>query len=309
MEKAIVAEDLKKSYDLGDTVVDALRGVTLEVDRGEFLVVMGHSGSGKSTLMHILGCLDHPSSGNLYIDGESISNVSDNGLAVVRNRKIGFIFQKFNLLARTSATTNVELPLLYAGMGASERREKARKALIDVGLGHRLDHVPSQLSGGEQQRVAIARALVNNPSIIMADEPTGNLDSKSGVEIMSILQDLHQEGITLVMVTHEREIAEHGNRIIMLRDGLQIGEERVENRRLASEEKAHITADYFSEEAEAAKTSGAATGARGPEKDAPLRSKRERFMEMLPWARKGKGPAVPGEAEEKPLKGDEGEAS
>jgi putative ABC transport system ATP-binding protein len=189
------------------------------VRRGEFLVLMGPSGSGKSTLMHIMGCLDRPTSGTLFLEGQDTGKIGQNGLAEIRNRKVGFVFQQFNLLPRTSAVNNVALPLLYSGVGAGERRRRALLALETVGLSHRLKHYPSQLSGGEQQRVAIARALVNNPAIIMADEPTGNLDTRSGTEILSILQELNMNGITLVMVTHERDIAKHGDRKVHLRDG------------------------------------------------------------------------------------------
>jgi putative ABC transport system ATP-binding protein len=236
MSVIIQAEELTKKYRMGDQAVDALCGVSLDVSPGEFVVIMGASGSGKSTLMHILGCLDHPTSGNLWIDGEDISKVHTNRLADLRNKKIGFVFQQFNLLARTTAANNVELPLLYSGIGAGERRRRARASLEQVGLGHRTGHVPSQLSGGEQQRVAIARALVNNPPIIMADEPTGNLDSRSGIEILAILQELNGAGKTLVMVTHDRSVAEHGDRIILLRDGRIVGEEKVEIKRSAGEE-------------------------------------------------------------------------
>jgi putative ABC transport system ATP-binding protein len=226
MASIIQAENLVKHYPMGDQVVEALRDVSLVVQRGEFLVLMGPSGSGKSTLMHIMGCLDHPTSGRLLIDEEDISRVPDNGLAEMRNRKIGFVFQQFNLLARTSAVNNVELPLLYAGVGAPDRRRRAVEALRKVRLSHRLGHYPSQLSGGEQQRVAIARAFVNEPDIIMADEPTGNLDTRSGIEILSILQDLNKNGMTLVMVTHEREVAEHGDRILRLRDGQIVDDDK-----------------------------------------------------------------------------------
>ena len=240
MDEIIRAEDLAKKYMMGDQVVNALCGVSLAVERGQFLVIMGASGSGKSTLMHILGCLDHPTSGNLWIDGEDISKVHANRLAELRNNKIGFVFQQFNLLPRTTAANNVELPLLYSGVGAGERRRKARESLEKVGLGKRTRHFPSQLSGGEQQRVAIARALINDPPIIMADEPTGNLDTHSGLEILNILQELNGAGITLVMVTHEREIAEHGDRIILIRDGLLIGAEDVEVKRYASRPPAEV---------------------------------------------------------------------
>jgi putative ABC transport system ATP-binding protein len=237
MENIIQASDLVKQYTMGDTLVEALRGVSLEVRSGEFLVLMGPSGSGKSTLMHIMGCLDHPTSGTLLVEGLDISKVGENKLAEMRNRKIGFVFQQFNLLARTSALNNVELPLLYAGVGAVERKRRAREALAKVGLLHRLGHYPSQLSGGEQQRVAIARALINHPAIIMADEPTGNLDTRSGIEILAILQELNQNGITLVMVTHEREVAEHGDRILLIRDGLVVGNESLTENRVDAEKR------------------------------------------------------------------------
>ena len=235
MDSIIHTTNLVKHYKMGDQLVEALRGVSVSVEKGEFLVIMGASGSGKSTLMHIMGCLDHPTSGSLLIDGDDISKVSSSRLAELRNSKIGFVFQQFNLLSRTTAVHNVELPLLYAGVGSSERRRRAVEALEKVGLGHRLGHYPNQLSGGEQQRVAIARALINDPPIIMADEPTGNLDTRSGVEILEILQELHSNGITLVMVTHERGVAEHGDRIIHLRDGTVVGSEAVASRRHASE--------------------------------------------------------------------------
>jgi len=225
MDSIIRAGDIARTYRMGDQTVEALKGVSLEVARGDFLVIMGASGSGKSTLMHILGCLDQPTSGTLLIDGEDVSKVGSNHLAEMRNRKIGFVFQQFNLLARTAATSNVELPLLYAGVGAGERHRRARQSLEQVGLAHRTGHFPSQLSGGEQQRVAIARALVNDPPLIMADEPTGNLDSKSGAEVLAILRDLNASGKTIVMVTHDLNVAGHGNRIIHLRDGLVSGEE------------------------------------------------------------------------------------
>ena len=219
MEAVIQSRELVKHYVMGDTLVEALRGISLEVRRGEFLVLMGPSGSGKSTLMHIMGCLDRPTSGTLFLEGRDTGKIGQNGLAEIRNRKVGFVFQQLNLLPHTSAVNNVALPLLYSGVGAGEHRRRALLALETVGLSHRLKHYPSQLSGGEQQRVAIARALVNNPAIIMADEPTGNLDTRSGTEILSILQELNMNGITLVMVTHERGIAEHGDRKVHLRDG------------------------------------------------------------------------------------------
>lgn len=224
-------QEVKKVYHLDGVEVHALRGIDLEVARGEFLSIMGASGSGKSTLMHIIGCLDRPSEGRVLIDGVDVSGLGDNQLAEIRNLKIGFIFQSFNLLSRTTALANVELPLLYAGEARGDRRRRARDALETVGLGGRLDHHPSQLSGGEQQRVAIARALVSGPSLILADEPTGNLDSRSGAEVMDILEGLHGRGITVLMVTHDRQVAEHADRIIHIRDGLIVDQERVADRR------------------------------------------------------------------------------
>ncbi|RJQ53188.1 MAG: ABC transporter ATP-binding protein [Actinobacteria bacterium] len=211
--------DVVKTYKMDGVEVRALRGVSLEVERGEMVSLVGPSGSGKSTLMHIAGCLDQPTSGDILLEGEQAGSLSSSRLAEIRNRHIGFVFQTFNLLARTSALDNVELPLIYAGVGRSERRRRALEALERVGLGNRLHHHPSQLSGGQQQRVAITRALINDPSIVLADEPTGNLDSRSGIEIMSILQSLNEQEITVVVVTHERDIAEHCERIIEIRDG------------------------------------------------------------------------------------------
>ena len=216
----IHVEDVHKYYDLGEQRVHALRGVTVDVGRGEFVAIMGASGSGKSTFMNMLGCLDKPSSGKYYLDGVDVSMLTKPELAAIRNRKIGFVFQGFNLLSRTTALENVELPTLYAKIPKEERLKRARSALELVGLGDRMDHFPSQLSGGQQQRVAIARALVNTPAILLADEPTGNLDSRTSVEIMQILQELNdKKGLTVVLVTHEHDIAQFAKRVIVFRDG------------------------------------------------------------------------------------------
>jgi len=220
----IDVRDVTKVYQMGDIQVHALRGVSLKVRRGEMMAIMGPSGSGKSTLMNVLGCLDQPTGGTYLLDGTDVGLMNDNELANVRNKKIGFVFQIYNLLARTSALDNVELPLLYAG--ANNRRKRARAALEAVGLGDRLHHKPNELSGGQQQRVAIARALVNDPAIILADEPTGNLDSRSGAEIMDIFARLNRErGIIVVFVTHDPEIAAYTSRVIRLRDGLVVSDE------------------------------------------------------------------------------------
>jgi len=215
----IVAKDLTKVYQMGQVQVNALCGVSLEIKKGEIVAIMGPSGSGKSTLMNIIGCLDRPTAGEYFLDGELVSDLSDDQLAVIRNKKVGFVFQNFNLLSRSTALINVELPLRYAGEN-EKRRERAVQALEAVGLGDRLDHKPTELSGGQQQRVAIARALINNPSIILADEPTGNLDSKSGKEIMQLLLKLNRDfKTTLILVTHDAQIAAETQRIIQLYDG------------------------------------------------------------------------------------------
>src|SRR4051794_23321584 len=213
-------ENITKHYVMGQETVHALRGVSLQIHRNEYLAIMGPSGSGKSTLMNMLGCLDTPSSGRYYFSGKNVSEMDDDELAAIRNREIGFVFQTFNLLPRSTSLRNVELPLIYAGIDPETREQRAAQALIDVGLGDRLNHKPNELSGGQRQRVAIARALVNKPSIILADEPTGNLDSKTGEEIMALFEDLYQRGNTIILVTHERDIAEHARRAVHLRDGL-----------------------------------------------------------------------------------------
>ncbi|SNS47427.1 putative ABC transport system ATP-binding protein [Anaerovirgula multivorans] len=215
----ITVKDLDKIYENGSIAVQALKNVNLEINKGEFVAITGASGSGKSTFMNIMGCLDRATAGLYILDNETIQDLSDNELAEIRNRKIGFVFQSFNLLPRTSALKNVELPMMYAGIGGKERRERALDALKRVGLEDRVDHKPNELSGGQKQRVAVARALVNNPAIILADEPTGNLDSKSTQEVMGLFKKLNDEGVTIIIVTHEQEIAEETKRIIGFRDG------------------------------------------------------------------------------------------
>jgi putative ABC transport system ATP-binding protein len=239
MATVIAVKNLVKTYVVGEVEVKALRGVNLEVQRGEFIAVTGPSGSGKSTFMHIVGCLDRPTSGQYFLDGQDVSRMSKDALAAVRNKKIGFVFQGFNLLARTSALDNVELPLLYGGstMKTAERHRRAKEMLEAVGLGERFDHHPNQLSGGQQQRVAIARALINNPSILLADEPTGNLDTKTSIEVMGLFQRLNIErGITVVLITHEVDIAEYGTRIVSFRDGHVVADRAVSRRRDAADE-------------------------------------------------------------------------
>lgn len=213
-------EGITKEYVMGESVIQALRGVDLLICRNEYLAVMGPSGSGKSTLMNMLGCLDTPSSGRYEFNGKDVASMEDDELAEIRNREIGFVFQTFNLLPRSTSLQNVELPLIYAGVGAEERRQRAAEALMAVGLADRMEHKPNELSGGQRQRVAIARALVNQPSIILADEPTGNLDSRTGEEIMGLFERLYESGNTIVVVTHEEEIAEHAGRVVRLRDGV-----------------------------------------------------------------------------------------
>jgi putative ABC transport system ATP-binding protein len=217
--------DIYKIYDMGAEKVHALNGVDLKIERGEYIAIMGSSGSGKSTLMNLVGCLDTPSSGSYHLNTVAVEELDDQELAAIRNREIGFVFQTFNLLARTDALHNVELPLIYAGVGRAERRDRARQALERVGLADRLHHQPNELSGGQRQRVAIARALVNSPSILLADEPTGNLDSATSVEIMSLFDDLHRGGNTVILVTHEPDIAAHADRRVHLKDGRVVADQ------------------------------------------------------------------------------------
>src|SRR6476469_9730648 len=242
MSTVISVKSLIKTYVVGEVQVRALRGVNLDVQKGEFLAVTGPSGSGKSTFMHIIGCLDRPTSGQYFLDGQDVSRMSKDALADVRNTKIGFVFQGFNLLSRTTALDNVELPLLYrGGLKTAERHRRAMRALEAVGLKDRADHHPNQLSGGQQQRVAIARALINEPSILLADEPTGNLDTKTSIEVMDIFQRLNRErNITVVLITHERDIAEYGTRTVTFRDGQVISDKPTTRRRVAEDELAAL---------------------------------------------------------------------
>jgi putative ABC transport system ATP-binding protein len=225
---------VEKVYRMGDVSVHALRGVTLDLFPGEFVAIMGASGSGKSTFMNVVGCLDRPTGGRYLLAGDDVGKLSRDALAQARGRSIGFVFQGFNLLPRTSALENVELPMLYQGVGTRERHERAAEALARVGLGERLDHTPAQLSGGQQQRVAIARALVNRPKLLLADEPTGNLDSATSVEVMGLFQALNDAGLTILLVTHEHDIAEHARRIVTFKDGLVLSDVPVTQRRLAA---------------------------------------------------------------------------
>ncbi len=220
MTKVIQIEQLKKTYHLGKVKVEALRGVSFEINTGDFVSIMGPSGSGKSTLMHIIGCLDYPTEGKYFLSGQDVSKLNDNQLALFRNQKIGFVFQEFNLLPKATILRNVELPLTYNNTHSKNKKQLAVQALEEVGLGDRLKHRPNEISGGQKQRVAIARALVNHPSIILADEPTGNLDSKTGQDIMNIIKKLHDDGNTIILVTHEPEIAQYGKRVLHLKDGV-----------------------------------------------------------------------------------------
>lgn len=233
-KKVIEIKDLSKHYQMGKSLVKALDGVTFDVEENEYIAIMGPSGSGKSTLMNLIGCLDTPTTGEYILNGQRVSELDDSELAQIRNREIGFVFQTFNLLPRTDCLSNVELPLIYSGMKSSIRKEKATGTLTKVGLGDRLDHKPNELSGGQRQRVAIARALVNDPSILLADEPTGNLDTKTGDEILMLFEELYRSGNTIIVVTHENDIANHARRIVRLRDGKIEIDEKVANPVLAN---------------------------------------------------------------------------
>ncbi|WP_438769063.1 ABC transporter ATP-binding protein [Brevibacillus sp. JB24b] len=229
----LTVTDIRKTFMNGDSELPILKGVNFTVTKGEFVAIMGPSGSGKSTFMNMLGCLDRPSSGSYVLDGVEVTTLNENQQADLRNQKIGFVFQAFNLLPRISAVRNVELPMLYAGISASERKKRAEEALISVGLRERMDHKPPQMSGGQKQRVAIARSLVNRPAILLADEPTGNLDSRSTTEVMAIFQKLHAQGVTIILVTHELDTAQHAERIVVFKDGVIIKDEKVKERLFA----------------------------------------------------------------------------
>ncbi len=241
MSKQIIStENISKRYIMGSEIIDALKSITISINKGEYVAFMGPSGSGKSTLMNIIGCLDTPTGGTYILNGKDVSNMSENELAEIRNKEIGFVFQTFNLLPRSTSLENVALPLIYAGVSKTDREERALQALTNVGLGDRAKHKPNELSGGQRQRVAIARALVNNPSIILADEPTGNLDTKTSYEIMELFDQLHRKGNTIIMVTHEDDIAHYAHRIVRLRDGLVESDLRNNNITNPKEEKAKL---------------------------------------------------------------------
>ncbi|MGN6398014.1 MAG: ABC transporter ATP-binding protein [Mucilaginibacter sp.] len=241
MQPLITLKDIGRKYVIGTEIIHALKSVSLTINKGEFVALMGPSGSGKSTLMNILGCLDTPTKGEYILNGINVSHMTDNQLAEVRNEEIGFVFQTFNLLPRNTALDNVALPLVYAGVSKEKRLERAKTSLENVGLGHRVDHKPNELSGGQRQRVAVARALINNPSIILADEPTGNLDTKTSIEIMGLLEDIHKKGNTIILVTHEEDIAMHAHRIVRMRDGLV--ENDYENTNIITVDRSKATAE------------------------------------------------------------------